>query len=261
MLDRWFSTIKLPISIKQFHQLPQNPAYKYEYFDNKAWLSPRPKFQRARLELRAREESVTPEVEAGETVCIRAFEERDWPRLSRPFARAFDRVQPFASLSERRRLDAARDCLKFTRQGGDGPVIVPACHVAITQERGDHVGGLLVTLVPEIDLDGFGSMRWKTPPPADCIERRSGRPHLTWIFVSPWHAYHGVGTNLLAHAERSLLALGYTELISSFIWGNTSSMLWHWRNGFQLLPYAGSLRNFRKRIRKPEKAGESRGTS
>ena len=104
-------------------------------------------------------------------------------------------------------------------------------------------------------------MRWKTLPPADCIERRSGRPHLTWIFVSPWHAYYGVGTNLLAHAERKLLALGYTELISSFIWGNTSSMLWHWRNGFQLLPYAGSMRNFRKQLRKSEKAVESPGQS
>ena len=257
MLDRWFTTIKLPISSKQFEQLPQNPAYKYEYFDKTAWLSPRPKFQRARLELRSREESLPLEVDAEETLCIRRFEERDWPRLSRPFARAFARVQPFASLSERRQLDAARDCLKFTRQGGDGPMIIPACHVAVSKEGGDHVGAILLTLVPASDLDGFGSMRWKSPPPADCIERRLDRPHLTWIFVSPWHAYHGVGTHLLAHAERRLLALGYTELISSFIWGNTSSMLWHWRNGFQLLPYGGSLRNFRKRARKPETTADS----
>jgi ribosomal protein S18 acetylase RimI-like enzyme len=261
MLDRWFSTIKLPISFKQFNQLPQNPAYKYEYSDKTAWLSPRPKFQSARLELRAREESVPLEIDAQDTVCIRRFEDRDWPRLSRPFARAFDRVQPFASLSDRRQLESARACLKFTREGGDGPVIVPACHVAITKEHGYRVGAILVTLIPEVDLDGFFSMRWKKEPPADCIERRLGRPHLTWIFVSPWHAYHGIGTALLAHAERSLLALGYMELISSFIWGNTSSMLWHWRNGFQLLPYAGSMRNFRKRARKPETTGEIPGKS
>ena len=162
MLDRWFSTIKLPISWKQFKQLPQNPAYKYEYFDKTAWLSPRPKFQRARLELRSREESLPLEVDAEETLCIRRFEERDWPRLSRPFARAFARVQPFASLSERRQLDAARDCLKFTREGGDGPMIIPACHVAISKEGGHHVGAILLTLVPEIDPDDFGSMRWNS---------------------------------------------------------------------------------------------------
>ena len=33
MLDRWFSVIKLPMSWRQFHRLPRNPAYKYEYSD------------------------------------------------------------------------------------------------------------------------------------------------------------------------------------------------------------------------------------
>ena len=28
MLDRWFSVIKLPLNWRQFHQLPQNAAYK-----------------------------------------------------------------------------------------------------------------------------------------------------------------------------------------------------------------------------------------
>ena len=60
----------------------------------------------------------------------------------------------------------------------------------------------------------------------------------------------------LAHASRSLLELGYTELISSFILGNTSSMLWHWRSGFELLPYVGSLRGLRVRWRKANSRAE-----
>jgi L-amino acid N-acyltransferase YncA len=72
---------------------------------------------------------------------------------------------------------------------------------------------------------------------------------LTWIFVGPWHAGHGVGTALLAHAIQGLLGLGYTELLSTFLLGNTSSMLWHWRNGFRLLPYPGSPRVIRESIR------------
>ena len=40
MIDDWFSAIELPITWQQFWQLPQNPAYKYEYFDGHAWLSP-----------------------------------------------------------------------------------------------------------------------------------------------------------------------------------------------------------------------------
>ena len=62
------------------------------------------------------------------------------------------------------------------------------------------------------------------------------------MFVSPLDAGRGVGTALLNAAARELLALGYTELASTFLLGNESSMLWHWRNGFRLLQYPGSRR-------------------
>jgi len=259
MLDRWFSTIKLPLSWRQFHRLPRNPAYKYEYFDKAAWLSPRPKFHHARLSLRAGADELPAEVDAREAVTFRPLEENDWPRLSRIFAASFGAVQPFASLSDRRRLEAARDCLKFTREGGDGPILHSACHIAVSKERHNPVGGILVTLVPPVDLEDIWSLRWKTPPTADSVEGRRGHAHLTWIFVGPWHAGHGVGTALLAHASRNLLSLGYTELITSFILGNDSSMLWHWRNGFELLAAAGSHRRFREMMRKQEPQDQSPG--
>jgi hypothetical protein len=34
----------------------------------------------------------------------------------------------------------------------------------------------------------------------------------------------------------SLLDMGFKELFSTFLLGNSSSMLWHWRNRFQLRP-------------------------
>src|SRR5581483_11900941 len=101
---------------------------------------------------------------------------------------------------------------------------------------------VLVTLLPEGDLEEFYSARWREPPPADCVERRMGQPHLTWIFVGPWHARHGVGSALLDAAVGSLWDLGYRHLVSSFLLGKESSMLWHWRNGFRLLAYPGSPR-------------------
>ena len=107
-----------------------------------------------------------------------------------------------------------------------------------TTKDGDPVGAILVTLVPPVDLDDFWSLRWKTPPPPDCVERRLGHAHLTWIFVGHRLAGYGIGTALLTHASDGLIELGYTELISSFILGNESSMLWHWRNGFELLSYS-----------------------
>src|SRR5438046_2509923 len=80
-------------------------------------------------------------------------------------------------------------------------------------------------------------------PPADAVDQRRGQPHLTWVFVSPWVAGHGLGTCLLNRAAQALWKLGYTELLSTFLLGNDSSMLWHWRNGFELLAYPGSVRS------------------
>jgi L-amino acid N-acyltransferase YncA len=80
------------------------------------------------------------------------------------------------------------------------------------------------------------------PLPADCIERHLGQPHLTWIFVSPLAVARGIGTTLLQKAAEALRNLGFTHLLSTFILGNDMSLLWHWRNGFRLLPYPGSQR-------------------
>jgi hypothetical protein len=252
MLDCWFSVIRLPLSWRQFHRLPHNSAYKYEYFRKAAWLSPRPKFYNARLLLRPQGVEPASGIDVHGPVTFRALRDDDWPRLSRVFAASFHRVQPFASLSDRRRLEAARACLKHTREGHDGPIIRPACHVAVSQKHAHPIGAILVTLIPPVDLDDFWSMSWDTPPPPDCVERRLGHAHLTWIFVGPWHAGYGVGTTLLARASQGLIDLGYTELISSFILGNDSSLLWHWRNGFELMAFAGSRREFREMMRKTE---------
>jgi GNAT superfamily N-acetyltransferase len=250
MCDDWFSLIKLPLSIEQFHRLPRNAAYKYEYLKNEAWLTPRPKHYHALLELQPL--PVPTEVDAQETVALRRLEAEDWEHLPSVFAGAFDRVQPFGSLDDETQEEAARKCLEHTRTGGDGPLIQQASFVAVSQEDGHRRGAILITLVPDRDLTNWDSCRWAEAPPPDCLERRLGRPHLTWIFVGPWHAGHGVGTALLAAAVRELLALGYKELASTFLLGNDSSMLWHWRNGFQLLPYPGSWRQMRERLRREE---------
>ena len=52
MCDDWFALIKLPLTIEQFHQLPRNAAYKYEYLKGEAWLTPRPKHYHALRELK-----------------------------------------------------------------------------------------------------------------------------------------------------------------------------------------------------------------
>ena len=129
MIDDWFSTIELPLTWQQFWQLPQNPAYKYEYFDGRAWLSPRPKTYHAVLDLRTFARPIAG-MATDDKLVIRPLQDADWQRLPELFAAAFHRVQPFASLTDDDRLEAAEDCLGHTRECGEGPLVGEACLVA-----------------------------------------------------------------------------------------------------------------------------------
>ena len=240
MCDEWMPRLELPISFEQFCQLPRNAAYKYEYFEERAWLNPRPRYYHALLDLQAWAER-TPEG-VSPTARLRPVRPTDWEELTSLFAAAFERQQPFCSLDDERAVAAARKSLEHTRSGGDGPWIEPASFIATDGEEGHTIGGILITLLPDIDPTSLHAFHWKEPPPPDALSRRLGRPHLTWIFVSPLYAGRGVGTLLLSAAVRELLALGYKQLASTFLIGNDSSMLWHWRNGFRLLAYPGSWR-------------------
>ena len=247
MIDKWFSTIKLPITFKQWQKLPQNRAYKYEYFGGKAWLTPRPKGYHALLDLG--EFSLPFEMPPQDDVVIRPLADGDWRRIPKVFAAAFHRVQPFASLTDKGREKAAKECLQATRGGEEGPLIAEASFVAALETDQSPAGAILITLLPDRDPIDFGAWHWRQPPPADALARRMGRPHLTWIFVSPWQAGYGVGMALLDAAVQALIRLGYRELASTFLLGNESSTLWHWRAGFRLLPYPGSTRVMREQIR------------
>jgi hypothetical protein len=240
MCDEWMRGIKLPLTWEQFHQLPRNPAYKYEYLGGEAYLTPRPKHFHAVLPLGPAAGAI-PE-DAGDGITLRPIRPAEVPDLEPLFAGAFSRVQPFGSLNEATRKQAAHQCLERTRTGGDGPWVERASFVAVRGEEGRPTGAIFITLLPDGDPCDWDSYYWAEPPPPDCVERRLGRPHLTWIFVSPLCAYRGVGMALLAAAVRELLGLGYTQLVSTFLLGNDSSLLWHWRNGFQLLSYPGSMR-------------------
>ncbi|HEV3256542.1 MAG TPA: GNAT family N-acetyltransferase [Gemmataceae bacterium] len=236
MCDQWMPMIKLPLTRDQFRQLPRNPAYKYEYLSEQTYLSPRPRHYHALLDLRPIAAPVDPPV--------RPLRAQDWDDLLPIFAGAFRTTQPFGSLDDETRHQAARQALERTRSGGDGPCIEAASFVA---PQGDQAGGaILITLLPAGDPCDWDSYYWPQPPPADCIARRLGRPHLTWVFVSPGLSGQGVGTALLAAAVNALVGLGFKELLTTFMIGNDASMLWHWRNGFRLLTHPGSMRRLHR---------------
>jgi hypothetical protein len=164
------------------------------------------------------------------------------------FLSAHHNSQPFASLDENAALAAAVDCLRRTRAGEDGPLVPPACFQVFGRHFQGPIGAVLVTLASEdVTENPFGG-DWNDPP-ADALERRLGCPHLTWLFVSMWEARRGAGTGLLAEVVEVLLALGYSRLASTFLQGNDSSTLWHWRNGFRLVPWSNYMRMVEARTR------------
>ncbi len=247
MCDEWMPALKLAISYDEWRQLPRHAAYKYEYAHDRAWLTPRPKFYHALLDLAPRANLSAPG--ANGDLIVSPLTDDDWPGLVPVFSAAFERQQPFAGLNDQEREAAARKSLEFTRAGGDGPFMAQASFTARDGEYGGLGGAILVTLLPDGDPTNWGAFHWAEPPPPDCVARRLGRPHLTWIFVNPLRAGEGVGTTLLDAAARSLLTMGYTKLASTFLAGNDSSMLWHWRNGFRLLEYPGSKRKMRAELK------------
>lgn len=240
MCDEWMPGIELPLSQEQFHQLPRNAAYQYEYLGGKAYLTPRPMHFHAVLELGTL--SSPAREPPPKTVRIRQVQRADLGELRRAFVAAFHRVQPFGSLDEGAQEWAAQQCLERTWTGGDGPLIERASFVAVAPKPEPLVGAALLTLLPEGDPCDSNSYYWAKEPPPDCIALRMGRPHLTWIFVTPLHSHHGIGSALLGAAASELNLLGFPQLFSTFLLGNDSTLLWHWRNGFQLLSNPGSLR-------------------
>jgi GNAT superfamily N-acetyltransferase len=246
MIERFFETIELTITDEQFDKLPYNAAYKYEYFGDRALLTPRPKFYHAILHLQNR--LVLPkDIDTPGTVRVRPLRDGDWDLLANPFSHAFFRVFPFAALDDDQRREAGRQCLRHVRACGDGPVILPACFVAADDEQ--LVGAILVTMWPDRDLSDWRAGDWQETPPPDCVEKRLGVPHLTWIFVDSIVQGYGVGTAMLYATVNGLLDMGYDRLSSTVLQGNDSSLLWHWRNGFELLENPGSRRRMQRQIR------------
>jgi GNAT superfamily N-acetyltransferase len=236
MCDEWMRGLQLALTAEQFRELPRNSAFRYDYIDGTGYVAPRPRHYHALLEL------APVAAEAVEGVGLRPLRPDDWPALGPPFAEAFRQAQPFAGLDDATRHEAAGRCLERTRTGGDGPLVEAASFVAVDDRDAAPLGGILVTLLPEGDPCEWGSYQWLGEPPPDAVRLRLGRPHLTWVFVHPGSAGGGVGTLLLSAAVRELLALGYRQLLSTFMIGNDPSALWHWRNGFRLLAYPGSRR-------------------
>ena len=125
----------------------------------------------------------------------------------------------------------------------DGALVGPASFIAEVDNA--IVGVILITLLPGGDATDWNSYHWDDIAPADLWEQHQGQPHLTWILVSRFAQGTGIGTRLLYEAVQVLRRQGYKTLWTTFLLGNDSSQLWHWRNGFELLPHGLSKRHLK----------------
>ena len=242
MCDEWMPTLSIAMTIEDFRRMPRNAGYKYEYLGGHALLTPRPMTHHAKLDL-ATFAPPTDEL-AKATIAIAEFQDADRDEAVDAFAASFSRVQPFAGIDDEVRRDAARTCLERTWSAIDGVLVPSASFTA--RDQGKLVGALFITMLPPGDLSDSNIYSWNDPPAADLWEKGEGHPHLTWIFVRPFDKGKGVGTSLLLHAVHRLRERGYPHLLSTFITGNESSLLWHWRCGFELLPFETSRRRWAK---------------
>lgn len=249
MPDDWYQQIVLPLTWEQFHQLPRNPDYKYEYFGSEAVLTPRPLCFDAVLNL-------TPRPNAGALIAnrgrltLRALGGGDWPHLPGLLAAAFWRIPPFGSLNDEERMEAAADCVSKTQKGTYGPLVREACFVAAGDEPGHLTGAIIVTLRPVVrERERRGGTGAEPLGLAhEQSQAQPERPYVTWIFVAPYEVRYGIGSALLDCTANALLHAGHRELWSSFSLGNPSSILWHWRNGFHVIESAFSRRAMMRRL-------------
>ncbi len=149
-------------------------------------------------------------------------------QLPSAFCAASSHWPPLSQWDGPARLRASRCIIKWARRGRDGPLVAPACFVALAVDRvssnGEEpiAGAVIVTLVPAGRLRG--------------APRTSGEhlPHLDWIFVVWMEQRRGIASLLLGAVVRELRALGHATLASTVITGHAPAMLWHWGSGFRL---------------------------
>jgi ribosomal protein S18 acetylase RimI-like enzyme len=240
MSDARMPSLQLKISRQEFEQLPRHPAYKYEYLGSIAYLSPWPRYYHAQLDL----PSYAPETNSVGQATLRPVRLEDVEAMTPIFARAFTRLQPFGSLLEPQLLLESEQALRMAFAGVDGPIAVPASFVALDQ--GNILGAILITLLPGGSPTEWDSYHWNEPAPEDLGSSQQGQPHLTWIFVDSLAQGTGIGSQLLHASVRVLRDQGYKKLWTTFMMGNDSSSLWHWRNGFELLPHFTSKRKSKR---------------
>lgn len=217
-LDRYVTPLKLPMPIDLFWRFPHLAAYKAEYQAGHAELTYRPRLCMARLPVAPRAERKTSGVSIGPLDVARSIEP-----LSKLFTNSFARVPPLDAMAPTTRRHAADAAMKHTAGGGDGPLFRPACFAANDPKTGEMIGAAILCEI------GLRSDEWpeeELPPKL---------VNLTWLFVSPKHQRQQIASTLVDRVVTVLAEERVSWLLSHLLEDNVPSVMFHWRQGFELL--------------------------
>lgn len=227
---RFFRPVSFELDHKLWRRMPRHPSFKHEYWNGRLHWTPRPNTCDVFLDLDQWQPPQPSEVSlvSRARITVRQVREEDWAMLPRVFCAASSQWPPLSQWEGAAPLRASRVIIEWARRGRDGPLVAPACLVALAGDRVSSsaeepiVGAAIVTLLPAGCLRG--------------APQTSGEhlPHLDWIFVAWFEERRGIATLLLGAAVRELRALGHRTLASTVLTGNPPAMLWHWSSGFRL---------------------------
>ncbi|WP_437192111.1 GNAT family N-acetyltransferase [Planctomicrobium sp. SH527] len=236
---------------ESFRQLPRHPAYRYEYRGEQALISGRPHYlhcwRETNFAANFTEGEAAPELPDSLPILkslglklvrwdqgTSTGEQKD--SLLELFRESFSQSAPFCALDQGMQDAATLDLLGGSLVGGSGYPVNDSSFAICEEESDRPVAVIQVTLVSPGDWSDFTDSNWQVPVPRDPLKSCWGHAHLTWIFISPRWQRRGLGQVLLMNSLSSLKSLGYGKLFSTFLLGDHASMLWHWKQGFQLLP-------------------------
>jgi ribosomal protein S18 acetylase RimI-like enzyme len=217
-IDDYVTPLKLPMTIDTFSRFPALAGYKAELKGPNVELSYQPRLSMARLRVASRAAREVDGV-AISPIDVRGFAEP----LAKLFAMSFAHVPPLDTMAPTTRRHAADAEMKHLATGGQGALFEPACLGAVESASHKLVGAAIVTKL---------ALRPDEWPDA---EMPSPLLNLTWLFVAPGHQRRAVGTALLDHVVSALAKAGHAWLVSHIPQDNVPVVMFHWRNGFELV--------------------------
>ena len=143
--------------------------------------------------------------------------------LAKLFTSAMAHVPPLDTMPPTTRRHAADAEMKHILGGGEGELFTAACFGALDAKSAKPIGAAIVTKL-SLTADEWPEEQL----PAVLV-------NLRWLFVAPDRQRTSIATRLLDHVVNALSERNHEWLVSHLPQDNVPAVMFHWRNGFELV--------------------------